>query len=77
MTRRQVWEITERPDGMFTVTRGNREVRWSPVSSLEQARASIFRTRLLGEKVYKVDPDGYRTDLTRQFVLRTPARGIR
>lgn len=66
MTRRQVWQIIELLDGTFTVTRGNRQVRAS-ATSLGQCRDLVIRSWQPGEKVWQVEQDGYRIDLTKQF----------
>ena len=67
MKRRQVWEIIERFDGTFTVTRGNRVVRGFATGTATLAWELVARTWQPGEKVWQVEEDGYRTDVTKQF----------
>lgn len=64
--RKQAWEILLDEDGIHTVTRGHRSVA-TGLNSLDRAKDVVRFARLAGERVTFVDPDGYRTDLTRGF----------
>lgn len=83
MRRSQSWAIEEDKLGNYTLLRGNRVL----VSGLRN-RATVIgylqEHRRPGEKVYEVEPDGYRTEVTRQLLrakvlrdeLRTAGRPL-
>ncbi len=63
MPRRREWQILPLKDGLFDVEYDRRTV----LAEVPQAEAwrHIQRQVQQGEKVFEVDPDGYRFDITR------------
>lgn len=71
------WTVNESKDGDFTVMKGGR-VQVSGMTSKERVHEHIEQRRGAGERVTLVEPDGYRTDITKQFKqieepVKTPA----
>lgn len=67
MRRLQSWAIEEQKDSSFTLTHGNRPV----ATGLHHKHAVldyITSHSRPGERVYSVEPDGYRTEITRQLL---------
>ncbi len=60
--RPSTWCIEERDNGSFDVTRGNRTMT-TGLRSVFAARNIVGQHRQPGERVYLVEPDGYRTEL--------------
>lgn len=64
--RLQGWAIEEHKDGSFSLSHGNRPV----VTGLSTRTAVITylqREHRPGERVYHVESDGYRTEITKEI----------
>jgi hypothetical protein len=62
----QAWTLEEHEDGSLDVRRGNRPIA-TGLHSSGHAESVVRLSRQPGEKVWYVEPDGYRTELTKRF----------
>lgn len=65
--RLQSWAIEETKDGSYALLRGNRVVVHG-LRSRDTVIGYLQAHRLSGERVYEVEPDGYRTEITRTLL---------
>lgn len=64
--RPQIWVIAEHKDETWSVRHGASELA-DGLADQDEAVDVVHRHRTAGEKVYSAEPDGYRTDRTREF----------
>lgn len=67
------WCLVAHEDGSYDVTKGNRPILRNLLSRSVALRQVLAR-HTPGERVYEAEPDGYRTELTRELIR---ARHIR
>ncbi len=65
--RRQSWCLEENKDGSWNLTRGNRPVV-NRILSKGLAMRHLSARHQPGDRVYEVEPDGYRTEVTKQLI---------
>lgn len=65
MPRRRQWEIVEHKDGTWEVSLNRRVVL--PQTSETEAWRHIKQNLSTGDRVYEVEEDGYRIDVTRSL----------
>lgn len=63
---RPSWCLVAHKDGSYDVTRANRPVAHNLLSRSVALRYVLQRHQP-GERVYEAEPDGYRTELTKQL----------
>lgn len=72
--RNQQWVITEQENGSYDVWRGRQQLV-TGLQALTSAKSIVSQHRRVHERVWVAEPDGYRTEITRQFKARQrPAR---
>ena len=64
--RLQGWAIEEHSDGSFTLLHGNRSIA-AGLSTRSAVMAYLQREHRPGERIFHVERDGYRTEVTKEF----------
>jgi hypothetical protein len=64
--RLQGWAIEEHEDGSFSLSHGNRSIA-AGLHTRSAVMAYLQKNHRPGERIYHVERDGYRTEITRQF----------
>lgn len=61
------WCLMAHEDGSYDLMRGNRPFL-SNLGSRAAALKNVVSRHLPGERVFEAEPDGYRTELTRELI---------